>query len=153
MFKDDLTKMSISATLHCLTGCALGEVIGMVISTLANLSNAATIIVSTALAFVFGYTLTMLPLLKSGLGIKGALGVAFASDTLSIGTMELVDNTIIAAIPGALHATLSQPLFWLSLALSLVIAFVAAVPVNRWLLAHGKGHALVHQYHGHGKHY
>jgi hypothetical protein len=153
MFNDALTKTAISATLHCLTGCAIGEVLGMVISTAANLSNLTTIIISTALAFIFGYTLTTLPLLKSGLSFKAALGIAFASDTLFIGTMEVVDNTIIAAIPGALYATLSQPLFWASLLLSLVIAFIAAVPVNRFLLARGKGHALVHEYHQHPQHH
>jgi Sec-independent protein secretion pathway component TatC len=148
MFQDEQTKTAAKATLHCLTGCAIGEIAGLIIGTAAGLSNAATIVIAVVLAFIFGYALTSLSLLKSGLTIGAALSVALASDTLSIGTMELVDNTVIAAIPGAMHATLVEPLFWLSLALSLFIAFIAAVPVNRYLLARGKGHALVHKFHG-----
>ena len=147
MFKDELTKTSINATLHCLTGCAIGEILGMIIGTAAGLSNAATIALAIALAFIFGYALSTVPLLKSGLAIGAALSVALAADTLSITVMEIVDNAVMLAVPGAMHATLVQPLFWLSLGFALFIAFWAAVPVNRYLIAKGKGHAVVHKYH------
>lgn len=147
--KDNLTTDAINATLHCLTGCAIGEILGVIIGTAAGWNNLSTTLLGVLLAFVFGYSLTMLPLLKSGMTLAAVLPLAFASDTLSIGTMEVVDNTIIAAIPGAMNATLIQPLFWLSLGLSLVIAFAAAVPVNRYLLARGKGHAVIHNHHNH----
>ncbi len=142
-----LTAMAISATLHCLTGCAIGEVLGMVIGTALGWHNAATIAVSIALAFVFGYSLTMLPVLRAGLTPKAAVGVALAADTISIAVMEIVDNTVIVAVPGAMDAGLTSWLFWAALGGSLVVAFVVTVPVNRMLIARGRGHAVVHAYH------
>lgn len=139
--------MAASATLHCLTGCAIGEILGLIIGTGLGLTNLVTIVVSIALAFVFGYTLSTLPLLKAGLALGTALSVVLAADTLSIATMEIVDNLVVAVIPGAMNAGLANPVFWLSMMLSLVAAFCAAYPVNRALLARGKGHALTHRYH------
>jgi hypothetical protein len=147
--EQSLTQTAISATLHCLTGCAIGEVLGMVLSTWWGWSSAGNIALSIALAFVFGYALTMLPLVRAGLRTRQALPLAFASDTLSIGTMEVIDSLIVIFIPGAIAAGLGDPLFWGSLAFALFIAFWVAVPVNRWLIARGKGHAVVHAYHGH----
>jgi hypothetical protein len=138
--------MAVSATLHCLTGCAIGEILGMVIATAFGLSNAASIIVAILLAFLFGYGLTVRSLIGA-VGMRQATRLAFASDTLSITTMEIVDNVFIIAVPGALAASLSDGLFWWSLILSLVIAFVVTVPVNHWLISRGKGHAVVHAYH------
>ena len=135
------------ATLHCLTGCAIGEVLGMVLGTGLGWSNGATVAASVILAFVVGYSLTMRPLLKHGLALKTAAGLALASDTFSIGTMEVVDSAVMLAVPGAMAATLADPLFWISLGGSLVLAGAAAFPVNRWLIARGKGHAVVHKYH------
>jgi hypothetical protein len=135
------------ATLHCLTGCAIGEVLGMVIGTAAGLHNAATVVLSIVLAFVFGYALTMRPVLAAGVGFRAALGVALAADTVSIAVMELLDNAVIVAVPGAMEAGLASPLFWGSLAFSLVVAFVLTTPVNRWMISRGRGHAVVHQYH------
>jgi hypothetical protein len=140
--------MAVSATLHCLTGCAIGEIAGLLIGTAAGLHNAATIPLSIALAFAFGYTLSTLPLLKAGLPGAAALKVVLAADTVSILTMELFDNAVMVAIPGAMDAGLTNALFWLSMMLSFVAAFAAAYPVNRWLLLRGKGHALTHEYHG-----
>jgi len=145
--KSGLTRTAISATLHCLTGCAIGEVLGMAIGTAMGWGNGATIALAVALAFMFGYALTMLPLLRSGLGVRRALGVALAADTASIAIMELVDNALMLVIPDAMSAGLGSLLFWGSLALSLVVAGIAAVPVNRWLIARGRGHALVHADH------
>jgi Domain of unknown function (DUF4396) len=145
-----LTGVAISATLHCLTGCAIGEVAGMAIGTAAGLSNPGTVALSVALAFVFGYSLTSLPLLRSGLALAAVIPIAFASDTLSIATMEVVDNAVVLAIPGALNAGLDSLLFWGSLSFSLVLAGAFAVPVNRWLIARGKGHAVVHETGVHG---
>jgi len=139
--------MAASATLHCLTGCAIGEVVGMVIGTAAGLSNTATVVLSVALAFVFGYALTMRGVLRAGIGFGDALKVALAADTVSIAVMEIVDNAIVLAVPGAMEAGLASWLFWASLALSLAIAFVVTVPVNRWMIGRGKGHAVAHQYH------
>jgi len=144
----DTTRMAISATLHCLTGCAIGEIVGLIIGTAAGLSNAATIAISMALAFMFGYSLSTMPLLRSGLAPRTALTVVLAADTLSILTMEVVDNAVVAVIPGAMNAGLVNVTFWVSMMLSLVAAFTAAVPVNRYLLQRGKGHALTHDYHG-----
>jgi hypothetical protein len=132
------------ATLHCLTGCAIGEVLGMVIGTAAGLHNAATVILSIALAFVFGYALTVRGVLRSGVALRQALRIAFAADTVSIAVMEVVDNSVVVLIPGAMDAGLASALFWLALALSLAVAFVVTTPVNRWLMARGKGHAVVH---------
>jgi hypothetical protein len=140
--------MAISATLHCLTGCAIGEILGLMIGTALGWGNLATIAIAVALAFLFGYALSTLPLLRAGLGIGAALSVVLAADTLSIATMELVDNLVMAAIPGAMEAGLVNPVFWLSMMLALTVAFFAAWPVNRYLLARGKGHALTHGFHG-----
>jgi hypothetical protein len=145
-----LSALAVTATLHCLTGCALGEVAGMAIGTAAGFSNLATVVLSVALAFLFGYGLTSLPLLRGGMALAAVVPVALASDTFSIATMEVVDNLVVLAVPGALDAGLGTLLFWGSLAFSLAIAFVAAVPVNRWLLARGKGHAAVHHTGIHG---
>lgn len=145
------TSMAVNATLHCLTGCAIGEISGLIIGTIFDLSNLITIILSIALAFLFGYTLSTLPLLKAGLAASAAFTVVLAADTLSILTMEIVDNTVMAAIPGAMNAGLVNPVFWLAMPLSLFVAFLVAVPVNKYLLERGKGHALVHEYH-HGHH-
>jgi hypothetical protein len=135
------------ATLHCLTGCAIGEVLGMVIGTAIGLHNAATVVLSIVLAFVFGYALTMRGVLRAGLNVRSALKVALAADTVSIAIMEVLDNAVIVAVPGAMDAGLTSMLFWGSLAGSLVVAFVLTTPVNRWMISRGKGHAVVHQYH------
>jgi hypothetical protein len=145
-----LTAVAISATLHCLTGCAIGEVAGMAIGTAAGFSNLGTVALAVALAFLFGYALTSLPLLRAGLALSAVIPIALASDTLSIATMELVDNLIIVTIPGAMDAGLGSLLFWGSLSFSLVVAGAFAVPVNRWLIARGKGHAVVHETGIHG---
>ena len=142
-----LTRLAVSATLHCLTGCAIGEVLGMVLGTWWGWSDAATIALAVALAFLFGYSLTIWPVLRSGLPLKAAVTVALAADTVSILTMEIVDNAIMLAIPGAMEAGLTSPLFWGSLAVALAVAFVVTVPVNRALIGRGKGHAVVHRYH------
>jgi hypothetical protein len=146
-----LNSLAFSATAHCLTGCAIGEVLGLVIGTILGWGIFATIVLAIILAFFFGYLLTMLPLLRSGLALGTVLPLAFASDTLSITVMEIVDNLIILVIPGAMEAGLGSLLFWGSLAFALAVAFVAAFPVNRWLIARGKGHAVVHEYH-HSQH-
>ena len=146
-----LNRLAFSATAHCLTGCAIGEVLGMVIGTALGWGNVATIVLAVVLAFFFGYSLTMLPLLRSGLALATVLPLAFASDTLSITVMEIVDNLIMLAVPGAMEAGLTSFLFWGALAFALLVAFVAAFPVNRYLIARGKGHAVVHEYH-HGGH-
>ena len=144
-----LNRTAFSATLHCLTGCAIGEVLGVVVGTALGWSTLATIVLAIVLAFFFGYGLTMLPLLRSGIALGAVLPLAFASDTLSITVMEIVDNLIIVVIPGAMDAGLSSLLFWGSLAFALAVAFVAAFPVNRYLISRGKGHAVVHKHHGH----
>ena len=141
-----INAMAASATLHCLTGCAIGEIAGLIIGTAMGLSNVATIVLAIGLAFLFGYTLSTLPLVKAGLGFFGALGLVLAADTLSIATMEVVDNAVMAAIPGAMDAGLSNPVFWLGMMVALTAAFIAAYPVNRYLLNRGKGHALTHHY-------
>jgi hypothetical protein len=140
-----LTAVAVSATLHCLTGCAIGEVAGMAIGTALGFSNLGTVVLSVGLAFFFGYALTSLPLLRAGLALAAVIPIALASDTLSIATMEIVDNAIMLAVPGAMESGLDSPLFWGSLALSLIVAGAVAIPVNRWLIARGKGHAVVHQ--------
>ena len=139
--------MAATATLHCLTGCAIGEVLGMVIGTALGWGNLETVVVSIVLAFFFGYTLTMLPLLRGGLVLAAAVPLALASDTVSIAVMEIVDNAILLVIPGAMEAGLGDALFWGSLAFALAVAFVAAFPFNRWLIARGRGHAVVHAHH------
>jgi hypothetical protein len=140
--------MALSATLHCLTGCAIGEIAGLMIGTAIGLSTGWTIALAVSLAFLFGYALSTLPLLKAGLGFGSALAVVFAADTLSIATMEVVDNAVMALIPGAMDAGLVNAVFWVSMMIALTAAFLAAYPVNRYLLGRGKGHALTHAYHG-----
>jgi hypothetical protein len=142
-----LNSVAFMATVHCLTGCSIGEILGMVIGTALDWSNAATIAISVVLAFAFGYALTMLPLLRSGIELPHAMKLALASDTASIAVMEIVDNLIMLVIPGAMDASLDTLLFWGTLIVSLIIAGVAAFPVNRWLIARGKGHAVVHAHH------
>jgi hypothetical protein len=142
-----LNRLAFSATTHCLTGCAIGEVLGMVIGTALGWSNWPTVAIAILLAFLFGYSLTLLPLLRAGIATGTALGLAFASDTLSITVMEIIDNAVMLVIPGAMNAGLTEPLFWGSLILSLVLAGIAAFPVNRWLISRGQGHALVHAHH------
>jgi len=148
-WNSSLNRTAFSATLHCLTGCAIGEVLGIVIGTVLGWGTFATIALAIVLAFFFGYGLTMLPLLRSGMALGAVLPLAFASDTLSITIMEIVDNLIIVVIPGAMDAGLGSLLFWGSLAFALAVAFVAAFPVNRYLISRGKGHAVVHQHHDH----
>ncbi|MDX6321540.1 MAG: hypothetical protein QOF52_1398 [Propionibacteriaceae bacterium] len=142
-----LTRLAVSATLHCLAGCAIGEVLGLVLATWWGWSNAPSIALAVALAFLFGYAFTIVPVLRSGLALRTAIGVALAADTVSILIMEIVDNAIVLAVPGAMEAGLNTLLFWGALAFSLAVAFVITVPVNRALIARGKGHAVVHQYH------
>jgi hypothetical protein len=144
-----LNRIALSATIHCLTGCSIGEVLGMVIGTALEWRNWSTIALSVILAFVFGYLLTLIPLLRAKLQIKAAMALAFVSDTLSITIMEIVDNAVMLIIPGAMSAGLGQPLFWGSLFISLLLAGIAAFPANRWLISRGKGHALIHRDHGH----
>lgn len=143
----ELTRSAISATTHCLTGCAIGEVLGMVLATWWGWADAPSIALAVVLAFFFGYALTMRPVLRAGIGVRQAVRVALAADTVSIAVMELVDNGFLLVVPGAMGATLSSGLFWWSLGVSLAIAFVATVPVNRALIARGKGHAAVHGMH------
>jgi Domain of unknown function (DUF4396) len=140
-------RMAAMATAHCLTGCALGEVAGMVIGTAAGLDNLGTVLLAVALAFLFGYALTMTGVLRAGLGVRRAAGVALAADTVSIAVMEVVDNLVIVGVPGAMDAGLTSGLFWGSLAFSLAVAFVFTVPVNRWMIGRGKGHAVAHAHH------
>jgi hypothetical protein len=144
-----LNRTAFQATLHCLSGCAVGEVLGMVIGTYLGWSNGETIALAVALAFVFGYGLTMLPLLRAGMALPHVMKLALAADTASIAIMEVVDNLVMLLIPGAMHAGLQAPLFWGSLTLALLIAGAAAWPVNRWLIARGRGHAVVHAHHHH----
>lgn len=141
------TRLAVSATLHCLTGCAIGEVLGLALGTWWGWSNTATIALAIILAFFFGYAFSIAPLLRGGLTLRKAIGIALAADTVSIATMEVVDNAVVLAIPGAMDASLSDALFWASLALALAIAFVVTVPVNRALIVRGKGHAVVHHLH------
>ncbi len=143
-----LNRLALAATTHCLTGCAIGEVLGLAIAQALGWGNAASIALAVLLAFFFGYSLTLRPLLLgSAVPLGTALGVAFAADTLSITVMEIVDNAIVLLIPGAMDAGILDLLFWASLAFALTIAFVAAFPVNRYLIERGRGHAVVHRYH------
>jgi len=144
-----LNRTAFMATAHCLTGCAIGEILGLVIATALGWGNAASIALAIALAFTFGYALTLIPVLRAGIPRRRAVRLAIASDTLSITTMELVDNAFILIVPGAMAAGLGDSLFWLSLVASLVIAFAATFPVNRWLIARGRGHAVLHEVHAH----
>ncbi|MEV4636349.1 DUF4396 domain-containing protein [Actinoplanes sp. NPDC049548] len=140
-------RMAAQATLHCLTGCAIGEVLGMVVGTALGLSTWSTVVLAIVLAFVFGYGLTMRGVLLAGVDVRTALKVALAADTISITVMEILDNAVIVVVPGAMEAGLTSGLFWASLAFALVVAFVLTVPINRWLISRGRGHAVVHQYH------
>jgi Domain of unknown function (DUF4396) len=142
-----LNRVAFSATLHCLTGCAIGEILGLAIGTALGWGNFETIVLAIVLAFFFGYSFTVVPLLRSGLAFGAAAGIAFAADTVSIAVMEIVDNAIVLLIPGAMDAGLDELLFWASLAFALAVAFVAAYPVNRWLIARGRGHAVAHSHH------
>ena len=144
-----LNRSAFQATTHCLTGCAIGEVLGMVVATAFGWGNASSIAISVALAFPFGYSFTLGPVLRAGVPFRRAVRLALASDTLSITTMEISDNAFILFVPGAIAAGLDDALFWWSLGVSLLIAFVAAFPVNRWLIARGRGHAVVHDLHAH----
>ena len=142
-----LNRLAFAATVHCLTGCAIGEVLGMIIGTALGWSDFQTIALAVALAFFFGYSLTLLPLLRGGVALGAALPIAFAADTISITIMEIVDNAIVLLIPGAMEAGLTNLLFWASLAVALLIAGAVAYPANRWLIARGRGHAVVHAHH------
>ena len=142
-----LDRLAVSATVHCLTGCGIGEVLGLVIATQLGWHDAPAIALAVVLAFVFGYALTLRPLLRAGMAVRAALGLAFAADTLSITVMEIVDNAILLLIPGAMDAGVTDSLFWGSLAIALAVAGLAAFPVNRWLIARGRGHAVVHRHH------
>jgi hypothetical protein len=145
-----LDALAFSATLHCLTGCAIGEVVGMVVGTALGFSNLGTIVLAVALAFLFGYTLTSLPLLRAGMALAAVVPIALATDTFSIAVMEIVDNAIMLAVPGAMESGLGDLLFWGALSVALVIAGVIALPVNRWLIRRGKGHAVLHETGIHG---
>ncbi len=145
-------KTAASATLHCLTGCAIGEVLGMVIGTALGFSNLGTIVLAVVLAFFFGYALTLRGVLRAGVDFRTALKTALAADTVSILVMEIVDNGVMVVVPGAMDAGLGSWVFWGALAFSLAVAFVLTVPVNRWLIARGKGHAVVHHLHHGGGH-
>ena len=152
---DARNAMAANATIHCLTGCAIGEIAGLMIGTAAGWSNVATIALAIALAFLFGYALSTVPLVQAGLGFGSALSLVFAADTLSIAVMEIVDNLVMALIPGAMDSGLVDPLFWGGMMFALTVAFAAAFPVNRYLMDRGKGHALHHQHHdtsGHEHH-
>jgi hypothetical protein len=143
----DNTRLAFQATIHCLTGCGIGEVLGLGGATLLGLGNAASIVLGIVLAFVFGYGLTFVPLLRAGMPLLRATSITFAAETVSITTMEIVDNLVVLAVPGAMDAGLVDILFWGSLALSLAFAFVAAFPVNRWLINRGLGHAVMRGMH------
>ena len=143
----ELTWLAITATRHCLTGCAIGEILGMVLATWWGWGNAGSIVLAIVLAFGFGYALTVSSMLRSGLTARAAFGVALAADTVSIAVMEIVDNGFVLAVPGAIDASLSDALFWISLLASLAVAFVVTVPVNRVMIARGRGHAVVHGHH------
>ena len=147
--RTSLSRTAFLATAHCLTGCAIGEILGLVIATALGWGDVASIALAVGLAFTFGYALTLIPLVRAGIPRRRAVRLAVASDTLSITTMELVDNAFILLVPGAMAAGIGDSLFWLSLGASLVIAFVATFPVNRWLIARGRGHAVVHELHAH----
>ena len=149
MQQGSINRLAFSATVHCLTGCAIGEVLGMVIGTALRWGNGPTIAVSVALAFVFGYAFTLVPLRSGGLTLGAAARLAFAADTLSITIMEIVDNSIMLVVPGAMDGGLGEPRFWVTLLAALLVAGVAAYPVNRWLILRGQGHAVVHKLHEH----
>lgn len=145
--RDKINHLAVSATLHCLTGCAIGEITGLVIGMVLRLDTALTILISIILAFLFGYTLSLVPLIKGGMGFAASLKLVLAADTLSIVTMEVIDNLVMAVFPGAMGAGLVNPVFWIAMYIALLAAFIAAYPVNRYLLKRGKGHALMHVHH------
>jgi hypothetical protein len=147
--EQSLNRLAASATTHCLTGCAIGEVLGVIIGTALGWSNFPTIVLAIVLAFLFGYSFTSWPLLRAGMALAAVVPIALAADTFSITVMEIVDNAILLVIPGAMEAGLADILFWASLAFALAVAWVAAFPVNRWLIARGRGHAVAHAHHGH----
>jgi hypothetical protein len=147
--EQSLNRLAASATTHCLTGCAIGEVLGVIIGTALGWSNFPTIVLAIVLAFLFGYSFTSWPLLRAGMALAAVVPIALAADTFSITVMEIVDNAILLVIPGAMEAGLVDILFWASLAFALAVAWVAAFPVNRWLIARGRGHAVAHAHHGH----
>jgi putative flippase GtrA len=142
-----LNRLAASATLHCLIGCGIGEILGMIISSHLGWSAAPSVALAIGLAFLFGYGFSMWPLLRSNMPLRKVVGLALAADTASITTMEIVDNAFILAVPGAIHAELDSPLFWLSLSAALAVAFLVAYPLNRWLISRGKGHAVMHEHH------
>jgi pilus assembly protein TadC len=139
--------MAVDATLHCITGCSIGEILGLTIGSIANLSNPVNIALSITLSFIFGYMLSTLPLASGGMPWQKAFKLVLAADTLSILVMEIVDNTVMAIVPGAMNANLVNPLYWITMPVSLMAAFLVAVPVNQYLMGHGRGHALVHENH------
>lgn len=147
--KASLNSLAFSATTHCLTGCAIGEILGMFIGTALKWSNLSTMVLAIVLAFIFGYSLTLLPLFRAGLHFRTAFGLAFASDTVSITVMEIIDNAVMLIVPGAMDAGITELLFWGSLIFSLILAGIIAFPVNRWLISRGRGHAVIQKYHGH----
>jgi len=149
---DSSWRTAITATLHCLTGCAIGEVLGMVLATWWGWSTVPSLALAIALAFFFGYLLTFSSVRRAGLGFGAAVSTALAADTVSITVMEIVDNAFLVLLPGAMEASLSSALFWWSLGVALAIAFVVTVPVNKWMIGRGKGHAVVHEMHGHDHH-
>jgi hypothetical protein len=142
-----LNSTAASATMHCLTGCAIGEIAGLVIGEILGLGTAITIALAIVLAFIFGYSLSLIPVVKAGITLTAALGIVFAADTLSIAVMEIVDNMVMAVVPGAMESGIVNPVFWTSMSIALTAAFFAAYPVNRYLLNRGRGHALLHKYH------
>jgi len=143
----DHKSMAVSATLHCLVGCSIGEILGLTIGSIANLSNATNVVLSVALSFVFGYALSLSPLTSGGMPLRKALSLVLAADTLSILTMEIVDNAVMVLVPGAMNANLVNPKYWITMPISLMVAFMVAVPVNLYLLRRGKGHAVMHENH------
>jgi hypothetical protein len=148
----DTWRTAVSATLHCLTGCAIGEVLGMVLATWWGWGNAASIVLAVVLAFFFGYLLTFVGVRRAGLDVRAAVRTALAADSLSILVMEIADNAFLLAIPGAMEAGLADLFFWAALAAALAVAFVLTVPVNKWMIGRGRGHAVVHELHGHDAH-
>lgn len=152
MESKNISAMAVSATLHCLVGCALGEITGLIIGTALGLSNYATVVLAIGLAFLFGYALSALPLVRAGMKLSTVLPLVLAADTLSIATMEVVDNLVMLNIPGAMDAGLVNPIFWLAMPIALTAAFFVALPVNKYLLQRGKGHAIMHDHHAHHNH-
>lgn len=151
--QSSLNRTAFSATVHCLTGCAIGEILGMLAGTSMGWGNAATIALSVTLAFLFGYAFTLLPILKANIDLYSALKLVFASDTMSIVVMEIIDNGIMLTIPGAMDAGVYDPLFWSSMVFSLILAGIVAFPLNRWLISQNRGHAVIHRFHNLDDHF